>query len=230
MDLPATVEKSPAPVKRRRHRHVWLLRAVPILRFLARAWWATLRIEIDGLGNALDLIERDQPFIACFWHQQQFVCVKMLLDLHARGLRTGFLISPSADGDIAARLLETFDVTVIRGSATRTGALALRDLVKAISAGRVSPMMAPDGPKGPIFVFKPGTALLAQLTGAPLVPMSFTAKRAWHVGSWDKLVVPRPFTRVKVAIGEPHFVGKGADIEGECREMEKRIEMLNVEC
>ena len=199
---------------------MWLLRAVPLLRLIVRAWWATLRIETAGLEHALDLIARDEPFIACFWHQRQFLCVKALLDLHKRGLRTGFLISPSADGDIAARLLGSFDVAIMRGSATRTGALALRDLVKAIREEKISPMMAPDGPKGPIFVFKPGTAMLAQLTGAPLLPMTFVAKRAWMARSWDRLIIPKPFARVTVMFGEPRRIAKSADLEAECREME----------
>ena len=220
------MEKTRSTVKRRRH--IWLLRAVPLLRLLVRLWWATLRVETAGMEHALELIARDEPFIACFWHQRQFICVRMLLDLHAKGLRTGFLISPSADGDIAARLLETYDVRIMRGSATRTGALALRDLVQAIRDEKISPMIAPDGPKGPIHVFKPGTAMLAQLTGAPLLPMTFVAKRSWTVSSWDKLLLPRPFTRVKVVIGPPRHVERGADVDGTCREMERLLGTLGL--
>jgi lysophospholipid acyltransferase (LPLAT)-like uncharacterized protein len=218
--------------RRRVRRQRLVLLAIPLVRLIIRSIWATLRIETIGLDHVLELTRTGEPFIACFWHQRQFICMRTMLDLQKNGLKMGFLLSPSSDGDIAARLLGSLDVQIMRGSASRTGAHALRDLYKAISVDRISLMMTADGPKGPIFAFKPGTVLLAQLTGAPIVPMTFVAKRAWTARSWDHLVLPKPFTRVVAVIGKPRFLPKGLsedESEKQCREMERLLAELEVE-
>lgn len=231
--LQPTHQNSPpeldARARRRHRRQRWLLRSVPLVRFLVRTIWATLHIERIGVENALALVDQKRPFIPCYWHQRQFVCVKTMLELQKRGLKTGFLVSPSRDGEIAARLLGSLDVQILRGSATRTGAQAMRDLFRAITVDGLSPIMTPDGPKGPIFVFKPGTIVMAKLSGAPIVPMNFAAKRAWELGSWDRFLLPKPFTRVVVAVGEPRFIPKStpeSEIEPICREMEATLAEL----
>ena len=66
--------------------------------------------------------------------------------------------------------------------------------------------MVPDGPHGPQYVFKMGVAVLAQTSGAPMLPLGFAAKSAWHLGSWDRLIIPKPFTRVAVVVGKPETV------------------------
>jgi lysophospholipid acyltransferase (LPLAT)-like uncharacterized protein len=91
---------------------------------------------------------------------------------------------------------------VIRGSSTHTGARALRDYYQLLVKDAVSPVITPDGPKGPRFRFKSGAILLAQISGRPMLPMAYAASRAWLV-SWDKFVIPWPFSRIAIAIGEP---------------------------
>ena len=91
---------------------------------------------------------------------------------------------------------------VIRGSSTHTGARALRDYYTALTKEKVSPVLTPDGPRGPRFKFKPGALLLAQMSGRPILPMAYAASRAWLV-KWDKFVIPKPFARIVIAIGEP---------------------------
>ncbi|HYM60848.1 MAG TPA: lysophospholipid acyltransferase family protein [Thermoanaerobaculia bacterium] len=229
-DSPAPASEPPNERARKRaRRRRWLTRAVPLIRTLVKMIWASLRIETIGLRNALDLVESDKPFIPCYWHGHQFVCVRTMLELQKLGLKSAFLISPSADGEIGAKLLDSFDVRIIRGSSTRTGAQALRDLYKAVSTEGISPITLPDGPRGPIHQFKPGAVILAQLTGAPIVPITFAARRTWRAGSWDRLLVPKPFTRVVVAIGEPRYVPKVRgkdDGEMQCREMERVLSGL----
>ena len=79
---------------------------------------------------------------------------------------------------------------------------ALRDYYDALKKQEVSPAMTPDGPKGPRFVFKPGAILLSQMSQRPILPMAFAASRAWLI-AWDKFVIPVPFSRSVIAIGEP---------------------------
>ncbi len=131
-----------------------------------------------------------------------------MLQLSKRRLKIGFLVSPSKDGEIPARILQSWGIKVIRGSATRTGAQAVRDLFNVIVKQGISPVHTPDGPRGPIHKFKPGTIILAQMANVPLLAITFAADRAWHLNSWDRLIIPKPFARVVIAVGEPRLVQK----------------------
>ena len=140
-----------------------------------------------------------------YWHQHQLFCGKYLLEQSARGLKLGFLISPSVDGEIGVMVVAHFGGHVIRGSATHTGARALRDFYDALVKQGVSPAMTPDGPKGPRFVFKPGAILLSQMSQRPILPMAYAASRA-TLFHWDKFVLPWPFSRIVIAVGAPRQV------------------------
>jgi lysophospholipid acyltransferase (LPLAT)-like uncharacterized protein len=123
-------------------------------------------------------------------------------------IRLGFLISPSVDGEVPAKIARRLGAEVIRGSSTHTGARALRDYYQLLVKDNVSPVITPDGPKGPRFVFKSGAIVLAQISGRPMLPMAFAASRAW-LFAWDKFVLPWPFARIAIAIGEPVWVERG---------------------
>lgn len=208
--MPAS-EPDPAPGRRPRSR---IKRALPgIARRLIVLLWRTCRLEVHGEAALAELVAARRPFVACYWHRHQIFCVRALLDLRERdpGLKLGYLVSPSRDGDAAASVFADLDLHIVRGSATRGGAQALREIYQAIRRDGVSPIVTPDGPTGPLEVFKPGVAMLASLAGAPLVPMSFAASRAISLRSWDRALVPLPFSRVAVVIGEPQDVARGAD-------------------
>ena len=125
-------------------------------------------------------------------------------------LKVGWLISPSVDGEIGAMMVRRLGGQVIRGSSTSTGARALRDYYEALVKEGVSPVITPDGPRGPRFEFKPGAILLAQMSGRPILPMAYAASRAWLI-KWDKFVLPVPFSRIVIAIGAPRYVPRVTD-------------------
>jgi len=189
-------------------------RALPgLARRLIALLWRTCRLQVHGEATLQRCIEQGQPVIACYWHRHQIFCVRALLrlrDAHP-GFKLGYLISPSRDGDAAARVFADLDLHIVRGSATRGGAQALRKIYQAIRREGISPIVTPDGPTGPLQRFKPGVAMLASLSGAPIVPMSFVASRASTLTSWDRAVIPWPFSKVCVVIGEPIGVPRGAD-------------------
>ncbi len=117
---------------------------------------------------------------------------------------------------------------VIRGSSTHTGARALRDFYQALVHEGISPVIAPDGPRGPPWKFKPGALLLAQLSQRPIVPLSYCASRAWKI-SWDRFVIPKIGARIVIAVGEPVYVAKGLDaaaLERLQADMEQRLTRL----
>ncbi len=201
----------------------------PLALGLIRLVWGWCRVrEVAGRGHVDEALRRAPSFIPVYWHQHQLFCVKALLDLRRAGVTPGFLISPSVDGEIGARLIARLRGVAIRGSSSYTGARALRDYYQALVRDGVSPSITPDGPRGPPWKFKPGALLLAQISGRPILPMTFAASRAWKI-QWDRFVIPMPFARVVIAIGEPVWVPKGlnvAALETLQADMERRLQAL----
>ena len=178
----------------------------PVALAILRFWWLTCRItKVEGAEHLDAALAQAPSLLPCYWHQHELFCARYLLDQQHKGLKLGFLISPSVDGEVPAMIARRLGAQVIRGSSTHTGARALRDYYNLLVKEQVSPVITPDGPKGPRFVFKPGAILLAQISGRPLLPMAYAASRAWLV-SWDKFVIPRPFSRIVIAIGPPRSV------------------------
>ncbi|MGO9853189.1 MAG: lysophospholipid acyltransferase family protein [Steroidobacteraceae bacterium] len=204
--------------------------AVPVGAALIRLFWRTCRVErVAGLEHLEAALARAPSLIPCYWHQHQLYCGKFLVEQRARGLNPGWLISPSVDGELGAMLVRRFGGAVIRGSSTHTGARALRDYYQALTRDGISPVITPDGPRGPRFKFKPGALLLAQMSQRPILPLSYAASRAWLV-KWDRFVIPVPFlARIAIAIGPPRYVPRvtgAAGLEALQGEMERELERL----
>jgi lysophospholipid acyltransferase (LPLAT)-like uncharacterized protein len=202
---------------------------VPVGLSLVRLVWRWSRVHsVSGAEHIASALERAPSFIPVYWHQHTLFCVKHLLDQRGAGLKLGFLISPSVDGEIGAMIVRNLGGEVIRGSSTHTGARALRDYYQALAREAVSPAITPDGPRGPPWKFKPGAVLLAQLSGRPMIPLSYAASRALKI-KWDRFVIPWPFSRIAIAVGEPVYVPKGLDAAGLERlqlDMESRLRGL----
>jgi lysophospholipid acyltransferase (LPLAT)-like uncharacterized protein len=197
---------------------------VPLGLGIIRLWWLTCRIRhIDGDENLTAALKKAPSLVPCYWHQHQLFCARYLLERRSRGLVPGWLISPSVDGELGAMMVSRIGARAIRGSSSHTGARALRDYYVALVKENISPIVTPDGPKGPRFKFKPGAILLAQMSGRPMLPMAYAASRAWRI-QWDKFIIPVPFARISIAIGEPRYVPRvldAAGVEALQREMEQ---------
>jgi lysophospholipid acyltransferase (LPLAT)-like uncharacterized protein len=203
--------------------------AAPIALALMRAvvGWCKV-VKIVGENHISAALTRSPSFIPVYWHQHQLFCAKYLFDSAGLGVKLGVLISPSVDGEFAALIVHRLGGEVIRGSSSHTGARALRDFYQALVHDGISPVIAPDGPKGPPWKFKPGALLLAQLSQRPIIPLSYFASRAWKI-SWDRFVIPKIGARIVIAVGEPVYVAKGLDAQGLERlqaDMEQRLKLL----
>jgi lysophospholipid acyltransferase (LPLAT)-like uncharacterized protein len=188
--------------------------AVPLGLALIRVWTGSCRlVGVVGVEYLEAALAKAPSLIPCYWHQHQIFCAKYLLDQRRRGLTVGWLISPSVDGELGAMMVRRIGGGVIRGSSTHTGARSLRDYYQALVRDNLSPVITPDGPRGPRFKFKPGAILLAQMSGRPMLPLAYAASRAWLV-KWDKFVIPAPFSRVVVAIGPPRYIPRVTDAAG----------------
>ena len=122
------------------------------------------------------------------------------------------LSSTSRDGELIAQYIGRFGIGPVRGSATRRGSVALREMATLLKRGH-DVAITPDGSRGPLYEIKPGLVLLAQLTGAPVLPISFEYSRAWRLRTWDRFVIPRPFSRVTLRVGEPVHIARTQDQE-----------------
>jgi len=166
----------------------------------------TLRYEISySSAGPQDLNFPSTIFV--FWHR----CI--LPACYAfRNRRIAVMTSSSFDGEYIARIIELLGYRAVRGSSTRGGVRALRAMHTEIHAGR-SVAFTIDGPLGPIYVAKPGPVLLARNTRVPIVSFYAAPERAWVLNSWDRMLVPKPFSRVFVRVGDYLLVPPDADKE-----------------
>jgi lysophospholipid acyltransferase (LPLAT)-like uncharacterized protein len=206
---------------------LWLYKsAAPVVLGLMRALWSWCTVaRVIGAEHITAALARSPSFIPVYWHQHQLFCAKYLFEQRDAGVKLGVLISPSVDGEFGALIVRGLGGEVIRGSSTHTGARALRDFYQALVHEGISPVIAPDGPRGPAFKFKPGALLLAQLSQRPIIPLSYYASRAWKI-SWDRFVIPKFGARIVIAVGEPVYVAKGLDaaaLERLQADMEQRL-------
>jgi lysophospholipid acyltransferase (LPLAT)-like uncharacterized protein len=117
------------------------------------------------------------------------------------------MISASRDGELISTIGRFFGYTAVRGSSSRGGKEATREMVDHLQAGKRC-AITPDGPRGPRREMKPGAVNIARLTGCPVVPFGFAAERCWRLKSWDRFIIPKPFSRAVFVYGDPILVSK----------------------
>jgi lysophospholipid acyltransferase (LPLAT)-like uncharacterized protein len=163
---------------------------------------ATLSIERLHFDRYLELRARGVPILFALWHGRMFLPIQ----IHRRqGIVT--MASRSEDGDIIARWLERNGYRVVRGSTSRGGGEALRQMVREIRGGRHAALTV-DGPQGPPRAVQAGVLQLARLTGARILPITYSCTRPIFLKSWDRYLLPRPFARCVVVWGEPLVIGE----------------------
>jgi lysophospholipid acyltransferase (LPLAT)-like uncharacterized protein len=173
---------------------------------------ATLRFDIRdrcGIGGSATTMP---PVIYALWHNR-FFCVPPAWNRICYGHRkTVALTSASHDGDMVARAMAVFGLGSVRGSSSRRGVAALVGLKRALQEG-LDICVTPDGPRGPRYIVQPGVIKLAESTGAPIVPIHVRFSSAWRLKTWDRFVIPKPFSRVEVIFAEPLRLTRGVDAD-----------------
>jgi lysophospholipid acyltransferase (LPLAT)-like uncharacterized protein len=168
---------------------------------LAASW----RTEVVGREPVDRLRDRRQPLLYTVWHGHLLAAL-----IQHRGDGTTLLVSGHRDGGHLARAARAWGFGAVRGSSTRGGVGGLRGLIRALARGGQA-AVTPDGPRGPARMVKPGVIAAAQHTGATIIPIGTGASRAWRARSWDRFLVPGPFSRVRVVYGEPIEVAPGPE-------------------
>ena len=182
----------------------WRARWLIALGFrLLQIWARTLRYEID---DRLGVVGRpvNENYIGALWHNRLLI-FPFVLRRFFSNRRGAALISASRDGDLLADAIKRFDFDIVRGSSSRLGASAILQLTDVLASGR-DVVITPDGPRGPAYELGPGIIFLAQKSGAAVLPVNMEYSNCWRLKSWDRFILPRPFSKVRVIIGQSHHV------------------------
>lgn len=200
---------------------------------LIRVVSATIRYEWRDTSGLL-AIDKTQAVIFCVWHNRLALCLEVfrvfLRDIQ-RPRPLAAMVSASKDGGLLARVLEHYGVQPVRGSTSRRGRQALLELVSWAERG-YDLAITPDGPRGPRYTVQEGVIALAQLTGRPILPVSYHLAWKIHVKSWDRFQIPLPFTKCLMHLTPPIYVPRDAsETEREAirREVEQRLRSVTVD-
>lgn len=171
---------------------------------LLRALGSTLRWKISGAEHEGAIIKAGHQPIHCLWHGR---ILPSILYLQHRGVVV--IISENYDGEWIARITRKFGYGTARGSTSKGGPKALRQMLRAVESKGVAFTL--DGPRGPAEVAQLGAVWLAKATGNPLLPFHSEAASSWTLKSWDRTQIPKPFTTVATVVGAPIYVPRDAD-------------------
>jgi lysophospholipid acyltransferase (LPLAT)-like uncharacterized protein len=223
-------EPPPAPSKRRSGVVVpnapkWHQRlAAFLIWFCINAVAVTIRFRIRDPHGFMQRKDTG-PMIFCFWHNRLALCVKLYFKFRRQQVMTpgvAGLVSASKDGALLAAIFERFGVHAVRGSSSRRGAQALRELSTWAERG-YDLAITPDGPRGPRYVLAEGATGLAQITHLPILPVSYFLKWKIQLPSWDGFQIPLPFSVCEISVGKmfqvPSEIG-----DGEREELRKQLE------
>ncbi|TNF80807.1 MAG: DUF374 domain-containing protein [Acidobacteria bacterium] len=191
-----------------------------VLRLLVSTW----RLDSVNLEPVAEAMAAGQRFILAFWHNRQIGFIKIQQRYR---VPVKVMVSRHGDGEIIARIVAKHGIGSVRGSSTRGGSAALKELVEATAEGHVA--ITPDGPVGPRYQLKQGAVLLASRSGLPVICISWSTDRAWCFRSWDRFLLPKPFARLRADADGPIEVPPGLDADGTektRRELEQRMKKL----
>ncbi len=183
----------------------------------------TIRFEFEGREHWESATHGDRLPIYSFWHD----CIALATHVFRRR-NIVVMTSQSLDGEYIARCIQRFGYGVVRGSSTRGGIGALIEMIRLVRQGYPAAFTV-DGPKGPRHVAKMGPVLLAKKTGQPILPFACVASRSWTLGSWDRMSVPKPFSRALVVFAPPITVEPDADesmLESKRGELQASLDAL----
>jgi lysophospholipid acyltransferase (LPLAT)-like uncharacterized protein len=207
------------------HQVKWHQRAAAWLIFaMIRTVSATLRYRRDDRSNFIQ-VATPGPAIYCVWHNRLALCMPAYWDYVKKRNKTpgmAAMVSASRDGGFLTGILECFGVQPVRGSSSRRGPQALLELTTWAERG-YDLAITPDGPRGPLYVVQDGVMSLAQLTGLPIVPVSYYVKWKIRVKSWDRFQIPLPFSHCEVIYEKPIFVPRAAT-DAEREELRLQLE------
>jgi len=195
-------------------------------RFLMRMIAITCRIQIEGLERFKEVASKEKC-ILMLWHNR-LAAFPIFMFKNAPEFKYGAFVSNSRDGEMIAVLANSYK----QGEAIRvphhSKSEALQTMIKRLRIGKKVMIITPDGPTGPVYKVKPGVAIAAKETGAPIVPWSWSSNNVWRLRTWDGLMIPKPFSTIELKFGEPIRLEKGSEpSKEEIANLEQSLLSLN---
>lgn len=194
----------------------------PFVSWLLSTWlrivYATARVRTQIPEAAMPYMGGEKQAIFCFWHG------RMILQpfQKPKGREMHVLISRHRDGQIITNVLKHFCIGTVRGSTKKGGDTAIREVLSLVATG-TNITITPDGPKGPACIAQHGAVYIAQKTGLPIVPISFGASRAKIFDSWDKFLLPKPFSKIVFVVGEPLVITPNDNVVQRSEQLQSSI-------
>lgn len=197
--------------------------------WMTRLLYWSLRKQAKGYESLRAEIRAGRPFIAAIWHSRILLMPRFYHEVAYRP--AAVIISKSFDGQLAGAFGRRYGLTPIWGSSSRGGAEALEQLIESSRQG-LGIILTADGPRGPAQILKPGTIKAAQALGAPIYPATCHAEKVTRLRSWDRFVIPHPFSRAVFIVGKAVRVPPDADaagLEAKRRELEDELNRITQE-
>lgn len=182
-------------------------------------WFSKIRVQGEEHPDALRAQSKGHVFVS--WHNQQFILPQL-----RKGGDVHTLVSDSRDGDYMAWLVKSFGKIPIRGSSSKKGVRALKQMIRLLKSGEEL-AIATDGPRGPAFEVKPGVVQLAQLTGAPVIALAYDASKKKQFSSWDQSFIPLLFGELSIVFDEPLYIDKSLSLEQGLDLVKQRLDLVN---
>ena len=185
-----------------------------VLYLFVRAYLLLVFVKIENQEKWQNKIKKGKPILICMFHQQFFYTVRFFRKYLI--YNPCIMISQSRDGEIGALVAKYSGCKVVRGSSSRGGRNAMREMIEYLASKKGFCINLVDGPQGPLGVVKPGSIRIAQKADAYIVPAFFISNDIWQVNSWDGFIIPKPFSRVTLKFGEmvtPDLIKSDKDFE-----------------
>ena len=183
----------------------------------------TFRLRVENEREWMNHVEKGGTVLLCAWHQQFFAAIRHFRNY--RRFNPAIMISRSKDGEIIAGVARRTGWRPVRGSSSRGGREAMWDVIDGLKQSRLAGHVV-DGPRGPAGQVKAGVIRMAHATRAVIVPFYVFADHAWYFNSWDRFMLPKPFSRVRLRFGDmmdPVSIENDEDFERQRRQLEQAM-------
>ena len=177
--------------------------ALRVLYWFIRLYLGTVRLKVENEQEWMEIVEGGGHVLLCTWHQQFFTAIRYFRKY--RKWHPALMISKSKDGEMIAGVAQRTGWTPVRGSSSNNGKEALAEMVQSLKKNRLAAHIL-DGPRGPAGKIKAGVIRLAVDSDAVIVPFYIEAEKAWYCNSWDRFMIPKPFSRATLRYGDCIYV------------------------